>query len=954
MIRFLTALVLFGAAGATGYFLTSTLGREILRRETEQQLASLMRGPVSIDQVKLVWRRGLVLEGKDLAIYPGPAGAGLRARHALARLDLLSLLIGRFRLRSLTVEGLHMQIERDARGKWSPYPIAALSRRGSSGNAEDPERPLALTRAFEATTRTLLQQAVVAPLVEIRDGSVALVDWTAQTENHRPLSLRVEQITAKLDHRWFSPEAKLQLRGLFIDAEGRRSPIEAEGRRRAEGSLRLTLSATDLGLEAFRAYAKRLGSEAELAGLLSGVVAFETPAMRNGLLEIDWLIRDLVSAVPRGDAQVRIEAPLAEFHCRLEIHPGRVRLAQATLKGSRVEFKLAGVVERPIRDDSQARLSVDLYGADLPVVRRFMESLPKSDSEALLELFERVESGEIAWIGGSGSTRYAEWKRLIAGELTVLPVGFVLGAELRDITLGTSARDRLTELGGLMEWSGDRIELRDLHASWNGEALPSVDFALDGVSHLLAGSEEESRLGADASPVPGLGPLIEIAQQFASEESAETAPLPAIVLEIEELHHPAFGWPVRDTQVVIEPIEHGVQVVILDGSWAGAPISGEAVWLREPEQRVSVILEARPRPLVEELPDSSAPPADPAATSRAGDLGAESPPPSQPEPAPPASGPSSSKWASGRFSIGAVDRGPLAFRTLEGRFAATGSVLSLAAIRAELDPTGSLRGYARLALDRPEVVGINMNLQLEDGDMSRLAGVLGFPRDFSTGLVAVEGSLVGELEPGRPLLSGLEGFVSVKARDGELRQRLPLLVALANATEGFNPFSDRDSVHYEAIETVLHFDRGRVSTDQFTIEGPMRIFASGHIDVDSTPARLEAVVGVFLLRQADLVLGNLPIIRSLIPGSNKGLVGAYFEVSGSLEDPEVTTLPAKTLVEGMPSIVKAPLKVLQFLLGGSGKSPPERPTSAPEEQPANLATEIEPRRPAASETEALP
>ena len=47
-----------------------------------------------------------------------------------------------------------------------------------------------------------------------------------------------------------------------------------------------------------------------------------------------------------------------------------------------------------------------------------------------------------------------------------------------------------------------------------------------------------------------------------------------------------------------------------------------------------------------------------------------------------------------------------------------------------------------------------------------------------------------------------------------------------------------------------------------------------HIFADRDPALVEAVVGVFLFRQA----GGVPLFKYFIPGSDKGIVGGYFEL----------------------------------------------------------------------------
>src|SRR5690606_24857324 len=44
-----------------------------------------------------------------------------------------------------------------------------------------------------------------------------------------------------------------------------------------------------------------------------------------------------------------------------------------------------------------------------------------------------------------------------------------------------------------------------------------------------------------------------------------------------------------------------------------------------------------------------------------------------------------------------------------------------------------------------------------------------------------------------------------------------------------------------------------------------------------------------------------------------GLVGAYFRVDGAISEPEVEPLPLATFLTAVPSAIKAPLKVLQYL-----------------------------------------
>ena len=58
------------------------------------------------------------------------------------------------------------------------------------------------------------------------------------------------------------------------------------------------------------------------------------------------------------------------------------------------------------------------------------------------------------------------------------------------------------------------------------------------------------------------------------------------------------------------------------------------------------------------------------------------------------------------------------------------------------------------------------------------------------------------------------------------------------------------------------------------------VHRAGHLDPLRTEPDNELIVAIFLFRQANALLEGLPVVRMLLPGSQKGLIGAYFEVTG--------------------------------------------------------------------------
>jgi hypothetical protein len=171
----------------------------------------------------------------------------------------------------------------------------------------------------------------------------------------------------------------------------------------------------------------------------------------------------------------------------------------------------------------------------------------------------------------------------------------------------------------------------------------------------------------------------------------------------------------------------------------------------------------------------------------------------------------------------------------------------------------------------------------------------------------------GPVRSRRFFISELEGQVRVEARDGTVFTKIPLMLRLAKATEGYNPFAGEDRLLFESLSGTIGLDHGQLRVDDFEIEGPLRVFARAQIDTNQRPADIRAVVGIFLFRKPSGILESLPLVRSFLPGSDRGLFGAYFDVEGPVNEPEVEALPLQTMMSAVPGAIKAPFKVLRFL-----------------------------------------
>jgi hypothetical protein len=254
--------------------------------------------------------------------------------------------------------------------------------------------------------------------------------------------------------------------------------------------------------------------------------------------------------------------------------------------------------------------------------------------------------------------------------------------------------------------------------------------------------------------------------------------------------------------------------------------------------------------------------------------------------------------------VGALHEGPWLQESARGDFRAQASTVRLDNVDVQLAPSGRLQATASIDLSRPDAVPFDLSFAVEDGDITALAPLAGLPRELATGRLEAAGSFSGSLDPGGPLSPGLSGLLEIQARDGSLQQAVPAVVAIALASEMFNPFAQRETVRYDRIDTLLEFEQGRLQADSFKMEGPdVRAFASGSVDVGREPHLVDAEVVLFLFRPIDIVLEKIPLLNLLLLGSNENLVAAHFELEGPWSDPKARLIPLRSLATGPASLI---------------------------------------------------
>ena len=487
-------------------------------------------------------------------------------------------------------------------------------------------------------------------------------------------------------------------------------------------------------------------------------------------------------------------------------------------------------------------------------------------------------------MAAAGDTSWREWTRLIAGETNRLPEGLRFSGAFEKVRVATGPGDRIEDLRGQFEWADDRLIVRDASASFRGATLPQLHFSLNGTSALAGVTPDALVIQTNPPPIPGLSALIDILEP---DDPDSLPPIKAIGMAIDHLEHPLFRWPLHDLRLLIEPLRRGVEISIQDGTWGGVGVSGDMVLFADPQgATLSVELQLGP----------GQKPSNPISAQRRA-------------PADPAE----ARWAKGRFELEFRPRPRLPFQKASGFFRLDGTRLVGNEVDFAVEPTGQLATRMVLDLGQEGLVGTEISFALTEGRFEHISEFIALPPTLVRGEAGATGTLRGPIRPNRPLIREFDGSVRVEAKRGRIRTEIPLLLRLSRASEGYNPFANEDELQYETMNATIAFRQGVLSSEDFEIEGPLRFFVRGEIDPFAGPASVRGVVGLFLFRAQNEFLGNFPVVRYFLPGSERGLVGAYFRVGGALGEPDVETLPMASLMSGVPEAFKAPFKALQYL-----------------------------------------
>ncbi len=866
---FSIALVLalaFAAALVVGFWVAARVAPERLRHEAERQLSRALKGQVTLASLEIARARTLPwlwLEARGArAVLEDDVT--LLAGRVRARLDPLSLALGRLGLADLSLS--------DVIVIFPPRPDDHPER----------DRVSKVLRPIEVTGDFLRRHPCDIPDLTVT-GLTALV-----TREHM------------LDVLLEAGSGTFECEGLGRDRSSAR--LEARARRGdASFPASFTLEVTRRSAVAEVALAGvplapllgSVGIDVPLTGLVSGSARLASTSRRDHQLDVSLAGEAVAGPIPGagGSTFLQLDLPAPRLEGRLVAASGRLALTRFDLSQGAIQLDATGELVVPARPQSHSRLEVALGSIALADAPRLLAQLPAALRDDAERVLARVEAGRIEDVHARLEGTLEVLGDALRRSMLERPGVLQLEGSLAGATIRLGEDDRATGVDARLSFSGDRLRLDVPRGTYHEREMPRLALLLAGIKNVRSFEEFNCR---EPSPQPALDGMPRLREWLGEErsdpEERSAVEWERIALEFDWVSHPALLCSIEQVAGTLTPTPEGLHFEVPHGVWAGLPIELTGQWQQGQSEGkpARVSLTARLGPPFEAM--ALDPPAEP--------------------------------WLAGRFELVATRLGRWHVRGASGRIEASGARLDLPGTTLRLAPGGEIEGRAGIDLGVPDTLPFSAEAQFAGVDLLQLWQAADLERGALGGSLYGAGAISGQLRPGLNPLGDAKGLLALHARDGEINRKIPIMLALALASDRFNPFGAREQLPYDAIDAVARVKNGRLVFDNLQLHGEtVRMGATGKGGVVE-PYALQGVVGMFFFPGLDSLIDRVPILNRVILGRNGNFVGAYFAITGAWGEPEASLIPIQSfatgpagfLTEGLPGFVLGGIKRIQSVI----------------------------------------
>jgi uncharacterized protein YhdP len=198
---------------------------------------------------------------------------------------------------------------------------------------------------------------------------------------------------------------------------------------------------------------------------------------------------------------------------------------------------------------------------------------------------------------------------------------------------------------------------------------------------------------------------------------------------------------------------------------------------------------------------------------------------------------------------------------------------------------------------------------------------MGKEREVS-GKFELKGNVKGEGEK-EIAVDSLQGNLKLTATDGRV-YRSPFILKILDFLDITQivrglPEMRKEGIAYDSIKVRGELDHGLFEVKEGTLNGPsLKMAVEGSADLRTE--KLNMIVLVSPMKKIDYIIGKIPIVGYILGGS---VLSVPLDVTGDLNDPQVSFHPASAVGSGLLGIIKrivsAPVRLFDAFLPGEKK-----------------------------------
>jgi hypothetical protein len=292
----------------------------------------------------------------------------------------------------------------------------------------------------------------------------------------------------------------------------------------------------------------------------------------------------------------------------------------------------------------------------------------------------------------------------------------------------------------------------------------------------------------------------------------------------------------------------------------------------------------------------------------------------------------------------------LTINDLGGRMNIADEVLDISQITGQIGE-GTLEGRLVARLPRRKPAEAEVRVQLASVPHDQFIRLFDDQQRIqTTGDLFLTATLQGNTRNPLGLANTLNGTVDYQVRNGRLIKgilipRLLAILDIPNRLQGKLDLSG-EGMPIDKFSSTVAIRNGIATTDNMLVDSPVvKIAMAGSYDIPTDQLNMEVVVSPF--GSYTKLLQSIPLFGRLIAGERKGFTTAFFDVKGSLKEPQIINRPMKSVGAGVTGLAQLAFDVLkntamlpiEIFSSGDDKAPGTgaKPAPQPVPPPADTA-----------------